>query len=53
MDLLFAATVLLLRGFGVIWDGVRYKTIFGKVILPALGIVFCALAFLIFAAGGD
>jgi NADH-quinone oxidoreductase subunit H len=45
---------LLLIPFGlwVIWDGMRYETIFGKLILPAVGIVFTALgaAFLLFPA---
>jgi NADH-quinone oxidoreductase subunit H len=45
---------LLLIPFGlwVIWDGMRYETIFGKLILPAVGVVFTALgaAFLLFPA---
>ena len=45
---------LLLIPFGlwVIWDGMRYETIFGKLILPAVGLVFTALgaAFLLFPA---
>ena len=43
---------LLLIPFGlwVIWDGMRYETIFGKLILPAVGAVITALgaAFLLF-----
>ena len=43
---------LLLIPFGlwVIWDGLRYETIFGKLILPAVGAVITALgaAFLLF-----
>lgn len=31
------AALLLLSGAWVIWDGVRYETIFGKLILPAIG----------------
>lgn len=33
-------------GLYLIWDGIRYETIFGKVVLPALGIVLGALAVL-------
>jgi NADH-quinone oxidoreductase subunit H len=45
---------LLLVPFGlwVIWDGMRYETIFGKLILPGVGAVITALgaAFLLFPA---
>ena len=45
---------LLLIPFGlwVIWDGMRYETIFGKLILPGVGAVITALgaAFLLFPA---
>jgi NADH-quinone oxidoreductase subunit H len=45
---------LLLIPFGlwVIWDGMRYETIFGKLILPAAGVVITVLgaAFLLFPA---
>jgi NADH-quinone oxidoreductase subunit H len=36
---------LLLIPFGawVIWDGIRYETIFGKLILPGIGTVMCAI----------
>ncbi len=36
---------VLLVGFGlfVIWDGVRYETIFGKLVLPGVGAAFCGL----------
>src|ERR1700681_1867348 len=38
-------TILLLpAGLWVIWDGLRYETIFGKVILPGIGAVMCILA---------
>jgi NADH-quinone oxidoreductase subunit H len=42
---------LLLIPFGlwVIWDGVRYETIFGKLILPAVGFVITALGILFLA----
>ena len=39
---------LLLGAFGlhIIWDGIRYETVVGRVVLPALGAVLCALAVL-------
>ena len=41
----YLPTVLLLpAGLWVIWDGLRYETIFGKVILPGIGAVMCILA---------
>jgi len=42
---------LLLIPFGlwVIWDGLRYETIFGKLILPAVGFVITALGILFIA----
>ncbi len=41
----FLPTVLL-GGFGlwVIWDGFRYETLLGRILLPGLGTIFCALA---------
>jgi NADH-quinone oxidoreductase subunit H len=35
-----------LAGVGLLIHGVRYNTMLGRVVLPALGLVFCALAFL-------
>ncbi len=37
---------VLLAGFGllVLWDGLRYTTLLGKIVLPGLGTVFCVLA---------
>jgi NADH:ubiquinone oxidoreductase subunit H len=42
---------LLLIPFGlwVIWDGLRYETIFGKLILPGVGFVITALGVLFIA----
>jgi len=39
-------------GLWVIWDGMHYETVFGKLILPAVGVAFLALgaAFLLFPA---
>ena len=31
-------------GLWVIWDGIRYETLFGRVVLPGIGTVLCALA---------
>jgi len=28
----------------VIWDGIRYETILGRILLPVLGAAFCLLA---------
>ncbi|HXN23609.1 MAG TPA: complex I subunit 1 family protein [Candidatus Dormibacteraeota bacterium] len=43
----FLPTVLFgLAGLYLIWDGIRYETVFGKVVLPFLGIVLFALAVL-------
>lgn len=49
----YLPSVLLIPfGLWVIWDGMRYETIFGKFVLPAVGVVFTALgaAFLLFPA---
>jgi NADH-quinone oxidoreductase subunit H len=42
---------LLLIPFGlwVIWDGIRYETIFGRIILPGLGTVIAALGAILIA----
>jgi NADH-quinone oxidoreductase subunit H len=37
------SAILLSFGLWVIWDGIRYETIFGKVILPAVGTAITAL----------
>ncbi|MBI3405009.1 MAG: NADH-quinone oxidoreductase subunit H, partial [Acidobacteria bacterium] len=44
---------LLFGGFGlyVIWDGVRYYTLFGRILLPVLGMAFTGLG-LLFATPG-
>jgi NADH-quinone oxidoreductase subunit H len=49
----YLPSVLLIPvGLWVIWDGMRYETIFGKLILPAVGVVITALGaiFLLFPA---
>ena len=38
-------------GLWVIWDGIKYETLFGKVILPGLGAVFCIMAIALVSAG--
>jgi NADH-quinone oxidoreductase subunit H len=45
---------LLLIPFGlwVIWDGIRYETIFGRIILPGLGTVIAALGAILIAFPG-
>jgi NADH-quinone oxidoreductase subunit H len=41
----YLPTVILLPfGLWVIWDGIRYETIFGKLILPVIGAVMCIIA---------
>jgi NADH-quinone oxidoreductase subunit H len=44
--------ILIPFGLWVIWDGIRYETIFGRIILPGLGTVITALgaAFVLFPA---
>ena len=37
------ALILLPFGLWVIWDGIRYETIFGKVILPGMGAAMCVI----------
>jgi NADH-quinone oxidoreductase subunit H len=46
------SVILIPFGLWVIWDGIRYETIFGKVILPGVGFVITALGalFLLFPA---
>ncbi|HXM96015.1 MAG TPA: NADH-quinone oxidoreductase subunit NuoH [Candidatus Dormibacteraeota bacterium] len=41
------AALLLLSGAWVIWDGVRYETIFGKLILPVIGAALCGMGALL------
>ncbi len=38
------SALLTALGLSVIWDGIRYETIFGRVILPGVGTILCALA---------
>jgi NADH-quinone oxidoreductase subunit H len=38
------ALILLPTGLWVIWDGIRYETIFGKIILPGIGAAMCVMA---------
>jgi NADH-quinone oxidoreductase subunit H len=46
------SALLIPFGLWVIWDGMRYETVFGKLILPAVGVVITALGalFLLFPA---
>jgi NADH-quinone oxidoreductase subunit H len=37
------SVILISFGLWVIWDGIRYETVFGKIILPAAGIAITAL----------
>jgi NADH:ubiquinone oxidoreductase subunit H len=37
------SALLIPFGLWVIWDGIRYETIFGRIILPGLGTVITAL----------
>jgi len=39
----FPPAILILFGLWVIWDGFRYETIFGRMILPVIGMVFAGL----------
>src|SRR5260370_25631317 len=36
------STILILFGLWVIWDGVRYETVFGRMVLPVLGTAITA-----------
>lgn len=52
----YLPTVLLLpAGLWVIWDGIRYETLFGRVVLPGVGSVLCAIAvaLVLFPAAND
>ena len=42
------SVILVPLGIWVFYDGLRYETIFGRVILPGLGAVFAALGFALF-----
>jgi NADH-quinone oxidoreductase subunit H len=44
------SAILIPFGLWVIWDGIRYETIFGRIILPAVGTAITALGavFLLF-----
>jgi NADH-quinone oxidoreductase subunit H len=46
------SVILLPFGLWVIWDGIRYETIFGKIILPGLGATMCAMAILLLLLPG-
>jgi NADH-quinone oxidoreductase subunit H len=37
------SAILIPFGLWVIWDGIRYETIFGRIILPGLGAVFAVI----------
>ena len=41
--------ILLPFGAWVIWDGIRYETIFGKIILPGVGAVMCLIGIALIA----
>jgi NADH-quinone oxidoreductase subunit H len=41
------SVILIPFGLWVIWDGIRYETIFGRIILPGLGTVITALGALL------
>jgi NADH-quinone oxidoreductase subunit H len=44
----YLPTVILLPfGLWVMWDGIRYETMFGKIILPGIGAVMCIMAILL------
>jgi NADH-quinone oxidoreductase subunit H len=40
-----------LAGIWLIFDGIRYRTIFGRIVLPVLGLVFLALGVLLSRPG--
>jgi NADH-quinone oxidoreductase subunit H len=46
------SALLLPLGLWVIWDGIRYETIFGKIILPGIGAVMCLIAIGLIALPG-
>src|SRR5258707_6969077 len=39
----FPSAILIPFGLWVIWDGIRYETLFGRIILPGAGTVITAL----------
>ena len=41
--------ILIPAGLWVIWDGIRYETIFGRIVLPGIGIVITVLGALFIA----
>jgi NADH-quinone oxidoreductase subunit H len=43
------SAILIPFGLWVIWDGIRYETIFGRIILPGLGTVITALGAVLIA----
>jgi NADH-quinone oxidoreductase subunit H len=46
------SVILIPFGLWVIWDGIRYETIFGRIILPGLGTVITALGALLIVFPG-
>ncbi|HMI51116.1 MAG TPA: complex I subunit 1 family protein [Candidatus Saccharimonadales bacterium] len=44
--------ILIPAGLWVIWDGIHYETIFGKLILPGLGTAFVAIGAVLLALPG-
>jgi NADH-quinone oxidoreductase subunit H len=44
--------ILIPFGAWVVWDGIRYETIFGRIILPGLGTVLVLIGFLLIALPG-
>lgn len=46
------SVILIPFGLWVIWDGIYYETIFGKIILPAVGTAFAGLGALFIALPG-
>jgi len=44
------SAILISFGLWVLWDGIRYETIFGRIILPGLGAAITALGWFLFCA---
>jgi NADH-quinone oxidoreductase subunit H len=45
------SVILIPSGLWIIWDGLRYETIFGKIILPGLGTVLAIIGFVLLLPG--
>jgi NADH-quinone oxidoreductase subunit H len=45
----FPSIILIPFGAWMIWDGIRYETIFGKLVLPVLGVALLGLGLLFIA----